>query len=86
MLGSPVNFILSRQEHPSFELNGIDKMQMDLEAQEQVTISYDALIPTPGAHDLQAFKITLRRGEEELKFPLKQQWFVTVIDNSNDCL
>lgn len=84
LLNDPVQFNVSVEEHPTFEMIALDMLQLSLEPQGEITIPFEALIPRAGAHDLQALKLTVRRDHEDIPYPLQQQWFVRVTDTSTD--
>ena len=81
MLETPVTFYVSVEEHPTFELIGLDMLRLSLEASEEITIPFEALIPTSGVHNLQALQLTIRQNGEELSYQLQQQWLVIVTDS-----
>eukprot|EP00980_Cylindrotheca_fusiformis_P016923 scaffold5156_cov143-Cylindrotheca_fusiformis.AAC.3 len=90
MLESSVNFDMTMRDHPSFELIGLERLKLLLQPQEEKKILFEALVPRAGTHDLQALHLTVKREEEEIPFPLKEQWFVAVADtcveNSNELI
>ena len=83
MLESPVVFYVSVEPHPTVELIGLDMLRLSLEASEEISIPFEALIPTPGVHNLQALQLTIRQESEELSYLLQQQWLVRVIDSQS---
>jgi hypothetical protein len=82
MLESPVKFYVSVEQHPTFELIGLDMLRLSLEASENITIPFEALIPRAGIHNLQALQLTIRQDREEHSYRLQQQWLVHVDDLS----
>lgn len=80
LLESPVNLMLSVKNDTTFELIGFNVMRLSFQPQEEKTIPLEALIPRAGVHNLQAFDLTVKREENEILYPLKQQWIVTVAD------
>lgn len=81
MLESPVQFYVSVEQHPTFELIGLDMLRLSLGASEGISIPFEALIPRAGVHNLQALQLTIRQGGEEHSYRLQQQWLVTVTDS-----
>ena len=82
LLNDSVQFSVSVDEHPTFEMVALDMLQLSLEPQAEITVPFEALIPRAGAHNLQALKLTVTRDHEEIPYPLQQQWFVVVTDTS----
>jgi hypothetical protein len=82
MLESPVKFYVSVEQHPTFELIGLDMLRLSLEASEEIAIPFEALIPRVGVHNLQALQLTIRQNGEEHSYRLQQQWLVIVTDSN----
>jgi hypothetical protein len=78
MLESPVKFYVSVEQHPTFELIGLDMLRLSLEASEDITVPFEAIIPRAGLHNLQSLQLTIRQGQEELSYGLQQQWLVDI--------
>lgn len=83
MLESPVNFEMTVKAQPSFQLIGLETVRLSLQPQEELTIPLEALVPSAGAHDLQALHLSVKRDQDDLPFPMKQQWLVFVSDISS---
>lgn len=81
MLESPVDFLYSL-EPASYDLTGIKMHRFDLEPDGRVEISVQALISRPGIFDLQALRLSVRQGSEEVTYQLSQQWLVSVSDSN----
>ena len=80
LLEAAVKFYVSVEDHPNYDLIGLDMLRLTLEASGCTTIPFDVLIPRAGIHDLQFLRLTIRDGEEELEFPLTQQWLINIED------
>jgi hypothetical protein len=82
------------EQHPqsssrTFELVGVERLILSLEAGKEITIPFEALIPRPGVHNLQTLKLSMikksqqpQQQDEVYTFPL--QWLVTVQDKSTN--
>lgn len=82
MLESSVKFFVSSiDENLGFELIGLDVLLLSLEPSEDIDIPFEVLIPEPGIHNLQALKLTIRHKDQDLSYPLEQQWLLHVTDN-----
>ena len=82
MLETPVNFFVSAEKNSCFELIGLDVLLLSLEPSEDVVIPFEALIHKAGMHDLQALQLMVRHGDENLSYPLSQQWLLHITDSS----
>lgn len=83
MLETPVNFVVSVDKNPSFELIGLDVLLLSLDPSQDIEIPFEALIPKAGIHDLQALQLTVHHDDQDLPFELPQQWLVHVTDSSS---
>jgi hypothetical protein len=79
-VASDIDFELFMEQSSTFELVGVERLLLSLEAGKEITIPFEALIPRPGVHDLQTLKLSIKKQDEATpqvyKFPL--QWLVTV--------
>jgi hypothetical protein len=83
MLESPVNFSVSVDiKKNGFELIGLDVLLLSLEPSDDIVIPFEVLIPQPGIHNLQALQLIVRHNDEDLPYPLEQQWLLHVSDSS----
>jgi len=82
MLDGSVQFYVSVDDSSSFEVIGLDTLRLSLEANENITIPYEALVPLAGIHNMQTIRFTLRHGKEEETHHLPQQWLVAVSDTN----
>ncbi len=82
MLESSVQFFLSVEKNPGWEVIGFDVLALSLQPSENVDIPMEALIPRAGIHNLQGLQVTVRQGEEDLPFPLPHQWLIHVTEGS----
>ena len=80
MLESPVKFYVSVNENSSVELIGLDTLKLSLEASSDITIPFEALVSSPGVHNLQSLELTIRKDTEEYTYRIQQQWLVSVVD------
>jgi hypothetical protein len=81
MLESPVDFYFYADAKTTFELSGSTMHRFRLEPSAEVRISYEALIPRAGIHDLMVFHLAVLQGKEEVRYPLTQQWLIHVSDS-----
>lgn len=82
MLESPVQFFLSVEKTPGWEVVGFDVLSLSLQPSENIEIPVEALIPKAGIHNLQALQVTVRHEDDERPFPLPHQWLIHVTDSS----
>jgi hypothetical protein len=82
MLESPVKFYVAVDENSPIELIGLDTLKLSLDASADITIPFEALISSPGVHNLQSLQLTIRRDMEEHTYRIQQQWLVSVYDTS----
>ena len=82
MLESPVKFYLAVNENSSVELIGLDTLKLSLDASADITIPFEALISSPGVHNLQSLELTIRQDMEEHTYRIQQQWLVSVHDTN----
>lgn len=82
ILTSPVDFNIYADPAATFELSGSTIHQFRLEPNAEISISYEALIPKPGIHDLMVFRLTVLRGNNQVTYPLSQQWLIHLSDTS----
>jgi hypothetical protein len=82
MLESPVEFQISLQPTANFELIGAKMHKFKLDASEEVTIPYQALVTKSGTYDLQALRLTIME-ETEITYELSQQWLVSLKDTAS---
>lgn len=83
MLESPVDFYICSDPVAAFELSGSTMQRFKLEPSAEISISYEALVPRPGIHDLMVFRFVVIEGKEEVTYPLSQQWLIHLIDSSS---
>jgi hypothetical protein len=82
LLESSIHFLYS-MEPSSYEFTGMKMRRFDLDPDGQVEISICALIARPGVFDLQAIRLSVRQGDEEVTYQLGQQWLVRVYDSNS---
>jgi hypothetical protein len=91
LLDAPVSMSLVTKVNPSCELIGLDQSHISLEPDETMEVSFDALIPWGGMHNLQSLQIRVRQSsnadgkgdEEAILYDLSQQWLLNVSDSGN---
>lgn len=87
-VASDMDFELIMEQSSTFELVGVERLILSLQAGKEITIPFEALIPRPGVHNLQTLQLNIKNQDEAAatpqvyKFPL--QWLVTVAHKSNE--
>jgi hypothetical protein len=82
LLETPVNFLYSL-DPSSCDLIGTKTHCFNLEPNGEVSLSLQALIARPGIFDLQALRLSVRQGNEDLSYQFSQQWLVSVKSTSS---
>ena len=77
LLESPVDFLFS-MDPSSYELIGTKTHRFSLDADEEVSLTLQALISRPGIFDLQALRLLVRQENADVSYQLSQQWLVNV--------
>jgi hypothetical protein len=82
LLKSPIGFLYSI-EPTSYNFTGMKMQRFDLEPDGKVEVSVRAFISRPGIFDLQALRLSVRQGGDEVTYQLAQQWLVRVCDSNS---
>jgi hypothetical protein len=88
MLESSVKFSVSWEPTSTFELIGTTEQSLELDANEEVTIPFEALVPKAGVHNLQMLRFVVQQHEQQQQqedattYHLSQQWLIHLMDSS----
>lgn len=82
MLESSVKFIVSWEPVSTFELIGTTEQILELQANEEITIPYEALISKAGVHNLQKLRFVIQPHGQQQQHK-EQQWLIHLIDSSS---
>jgi hypothetical protein len=82
LLESPIDFLYSL-EPDAYDFTGMKMRRFYLEPDGHVDIAVRAFISRPGIFDLQALRLSVRQGGEEVTYQLAQQWLVSVRDSNS---
>ena len=90
MLESSVKFSVSWEATSTFEVIGTTEQSLELDANEEVTIPFEALVPKAGVHNLQMFRFVVQQHEQQQQkdattYHLPQQWLIHIVDSSLRC-